>query len=428
MRWWPRTTFGRTALLLAGLLLLAETAAFAVSRAYLISAGIQQIAAVIGAYGQTLTAVLAQMEPEARTAFLAAPPPGIRLRQNEPPGNPPKLYFFRELAHELGANLHSEVEIRVQRDAGFIAWGHMPGPPELWIGVPLDSLEQAVPPLLLTVLLSIAGLTIVGAGLLVRQINLPLQRLVAAARQLGQAPATSLLLPEGPEEIQALARAFNQSNAALAQLAQDRALLLAGISHDLRTPLARLSVALELLEGDEELKVGISEDITQIDSIVEQFIALARPEQAEPRWTGDLNELVRTVAAASERNGLTVQLQLAELPLTSFQPLALRRALVNLLENARRYGRSPITVTSAIEQHEIVIRVSDCGEGVPDSELDRLLLPFTRLDRARATSGTGLGLAIAARIATAHGGRMVLRNRLAGGLEAQMYLPLTERS
>ncbi len=427
MRLWPRTTFGRTALLLAGLLLLAETTAFAVDRAYLISVGIRQMAAVMGAYGQTLTTVLAQMEPEARTAFLAAPPPGIRLRQDAPPGNPPQLYLFRELAHELGAHWHGDIDMRIQRNPDPIVWGRAPGPLELWIGVPLGSLEQAMPPLLLTVLLSIAGLTVLGAGWVVRQINQPLQRLVAATQRLGQEPATSLLTPEGPEEIQALAHALNQSSAALAQLAQDRTLLLAGISHDLRTPLARLSVALELLVGDEELKTGIRDDITHIDAIIEQFTALARPEQAEPRWLGDLNELIRTVVAASERNGLTVQLQLAELPLTSFQPLALRRALTNLLENARRYGRLPITIASAIERGEIVIRVTDCGEGVPESELERLLLPFTRLDPARATFGTGLGLAIVARIAAAHGGRIVLRNQVAGGLEAQVFLPLTER-
>ncbi|NJM12060.1 MAG: HAMP domain-containing protein [Synechococcaceae cyanobacterium SM1_2_3] len=426
MKCWPRTTFGRTALLLAGVLLLANITAFAVIRSYLIRAGIEQLAAVIGAYAQTLSRVLEPMEPEARAALLATPPPGIRLRQDPPPGNPPQLYFFRELAQKLSARFNDEIEIRVQRNAEVIVWGKAPGLLELWIGVPFNSLAQYAPTFLLLVLLSIAGLTVIGAGLVVRQINLPLKRLVTAAHRLGREANAPVLEPEGPEEIQALARALNQTSAALAQLAEDRAFMLAGISHDLRSPLARLSVALELLAGDEELKTGIRDDITHIDAIIEQFTALARPEQAEPRWPGDLNELIRTVVAASERNGLTVQLQLAELPLTVFQPLALRRALTNLLENAHRYGRPPITIASAIESGAIVIRVQDGGDGVPESELERLLLPFVRLDAARATSGTGLGLAIAARIVAAHGGRIALRNRPCGGLEARVVLPVTQ--
>lgn len=425
MKPWPRTTFGRTALVIAGLLVLAEVAALAVGRAYLVGAGARQMADLLSDYVQTLTAALARLEPVARTAFLADPPPtGIRLRQSDPPGDAPNLYFLRELAGRLRARLPGTVEIRVQRDANAIVWVRAPGPPVLWIGMPLNSLERALPPLLLAALLSIVLLTVVGAYLLVRQINRPLARLATAARQLGAGRAVPPLTPEGPEEIQILTRAFNQSSASLARLDRDRALLLAGISHDVRTPLARLSVALELLDGDEELKAGIREDIAHIDAIIEQFAALARPEWTESRQVGDLNDLIRAVVATAERAGLDVRLHLADLPPLVFQPLALRRALANLLENARRHGRPPVTLSSASENGEVVIRVADGGAGVPESELERLLLPFTRLDQARGTPGTGLGLAIVARIAAAHGGRVVLRNRPVGGLEARVHLPL----
>ncbi|MCP5159719.1 MAG: HAMP domain-containing protein [Gammaproteobacteria bacterium] len=420
---WPRTTFGRTALVIAGLLVLAELATFMVGRVYLISAGARQMADLLSAHMHTLSATLASLPPDARVSFLAkSPPVGLPLRWDTPPGKLPRLYFFRVLAERLRDRLGARTQIKLDHQSTIVLWIRAPDRTMPWIGMPLDGLEQIAPPLLLAILLSIALLTVAGATLLVQQINRPLLRLATAARQLGKGPSPPLV-PEGPEEIQALARAFNYSSASLTRLEQDRNLLLAGVSHDLRTPLARLSIALELLEGDEELKTGASMDIAQIDAILDQFTALARPDWTEPRQTGDLDALIRQVVSTHERDDWSVQLALHPLPPLTFQPLALRRALGNLLENARHYGRPPVTVSSFLERDVVVIQVADCGPGAPEEELERLLLPFTRLDRARSTPGTGLGLAIAERIAAAHGGRIQLRNRAGGGLESRLELP-----
>ena len=136
-----------------------------------------------------------------------------------------------------------------------------------------------------------------------------------------------------------------------------------------------------------------------MDSIIEQFTTLARPEPAEAEVIGDLNEWIRDSVNAAERSGLRVRLKLQQLPPIPFQPLALRRALGNLLENARRYGEPPVLVESRVEDNEVLVRVADQGAGVPQAELTRLLQPFTRLDQARGSPGTGLGLAIVCALA-----------------------------
>ncbi len=428
MSLWPRTTFGRTAVVIAVLLVISQVAAFIVLRLFIPGPDARQLAALLDDNISALEVALnALEEPANQGALLSkAEAAGLQLhgQSTVPDGQRPRQFFLRELEKQLRGRRGPEVELRVQTRGENTLWVRAPGSGGIWIGVPLKTLRARLPPLLLISLLLITLLTMGGAYFLVRQINRPLRGLAKAARRLGQGRPGETITPAGPEEIRSLAQAFNQTTVTLAQLERDRALLLAGISHDMRTPLARLSVALEMLEGDEDLKAGAREDIDHMDSIIEQFTTLARPEPAEAEVIGDLNEWIRDSVNAAERSGLQVRLKLQQLPPIPFQPLALRRALGNLLENARRYGEPPVLVESRVEDNEVLVRVADQGAGVPQAELTRLLQPFTRLDQARGSPGTGLGLAIVARIMDAHRGRIELRNRSNGGLEARMYLPL----
>ncbi len=428
MNLWPRTTFGRTAVVIAVLLVIAQSAGFVVMRFYLPGPDARQVAALLDEHISVLGVALDALEAPAREALLAQSTSGLLLQGESfsPGGKRPKVYFLRELEKQLRRRLGPELEIRIQRRGENMMWVRAPVSGGFWIGMPVKAIKSRLPPLLLISFLLITLLTIGGAYLLVRQINRPLRGLVKAARHLGDERLGQTITPSGPEEIRSLAHTFNQTTLTLAQLERDRALLLAGISHDLRTPLARLSVALELLQGDEELKQGTREDIEHMNSIIEQFTTLARSEYTEAKVTGDLNELIRDSVAASQRSGLQVTAHLNNLPLFSFQPLAMRRALSNLLENARRYGREPVDVYSRMVGGEAEIRIADRGPGVPDAELERLLQPFTRLDHARGSPGTGLGLAIVARIVAAHDGRVVIKNRPQGGLEVSSYLPVNK--
>jgi two-component system osmolarity sensor histidine kinase EnvZ len=424
---WPRTTFGRIALVIAVLLVIAQVAGFVVVRLFFPGPDARQMAVLLDEHISALGTVLDALDaPQREALFARASGAGVRLQgeATAPMGKRPRQFFLRELEDRLQDRLGTEVEMRVQTRGTDMLWVRAPVAGGFWIGVPLQTLRTRLPPLLLISLLLITLLTIGGAYLLVRQINRPLRALGKAARRLGQGSAGETITPGGPEEIRSLAQAFNQSAQALAQLERDRALLLAGISHDLRTPLARLSVTLEMLEGDEDLKDGGREDIEHMDAIIEQFMVLARPAPTEVSVVGDLNEWIRDAVSASERSGLQVQLALGQLPPISFQPLALRRAMSNLLENARRYGRAPVRVESRVVDGEVLVRVADQGDGVPNGELERLLQPFTRLDKARGSPGTGLGLAIVSRVMNAHGGRVELRNRPEGGFEVSLYLPV----
>ncbi len=427
MNLWPSTTFGRTALVIGALLVIAQSAGFVVVNLYLPGPNPSQMAALLDKHISALGAALQVLDAPAREALLAQIPEGGLRLEGEPEtpiGKRPRDSFVRELERQLRERLGPGTEILLQTKGKNMLWVRAPVSGGFWIGMPHDTLKAQLPPLLLISLLLITLLTIGGAYLLVRQINRPLSALAKAARKLAHRGGGQTITPAGPDEIRALAQAFNQTALTLDQLERDRALLLAGISHDLRTPLARLDVALELLEGDEELKAGAREDIHNMDSIVGQFTALARTESAEREIISDLNESILNAVTTIERSGLQATLELGKLPPLAFQPLAIHRALINLLENARRYGQPPVRVRSQVNDGTAVVCVIDSGPGVPEAELERLLQPFIRLDKARMSPGTGLGLAIVARIAHAHGGQVVLRNRPKGGLEACLYLPI----
>jgi len=269
-------------------------------------------------------------------------------------------------------------------------------------------------------------LSLVVAWLIVARIARPLKTMAEAARAVGRGERPPLLEEDGAEEIQLLARAMNQMSADLARVENERAQVLAGISHDLRTPLARLRLAVEMGVEDEGLQAGINDDIGQMDGIIGQFLDFARGEQEEPEEPADPNVLLASLARRSTERGLPVHLETTPLPPVPVRPRALERALSNLMDNARKYGGQTVILRSTVENGQVVLAVLDDGPGIPDSEMERLKRPFTRLEHARSnTTGTGLGLAIVERIALLHGGRLELRNRANGGLEARLYLPIS---
>ncbi|MEI7431004.1 MAG: ATP-binding protein, partial [Betaproteobacteria bacterium] len=201
--------------------------------------------------------------------------------------------------------------------------------------------------------------------------------------------------------------------------------VLAGISHDLRTPLARLRLESEMSIHNNDARDAVIEDIEQMDTIIGQFLNYARSESAEGAELSDINALLNLLASAQGRSSTPPHLVLGALPITMIQPKAFSRALVNLLENARKYGGNEITVETRSENGEIMIDVLDRGPGIPESEIERMKRPFTRLENARTNAtGTGLGLAIVERIARLHGGRLELLAREGGGLIARLCLPV----
>jgi protein-histidine pros-kinase len=258
----------------------------------------------------------------------------------------------------------------------------------------------------------------------------PIQRLVDASTTLGGAVATGAMLPvvdehSGTVEVREAARVFNTMGRQLQQQFQARGLMVAAISHDLRTPLTRLRIRLESMGADAELQRRSIDDIRELDGLIAGVLEAFRPDAPhveEPQRT-DICALVQSLTDDLIEQGQSVVFDGAA-AVTNAQPDALRRAVGNLLANAVRYGDGA-DVQVAISDGGIRITVKDTGPGIAPAQLEAVFQPFYRLEssRNRHTGGTGLGLYIARDLVQRQGGQLTLANRATGGLCAEITLP-----
>jgi two-component system osmolarity sensor histidine kinase EnvZ len=293
---------------------------------------------------------------------------------------------------------------------------------EYWVMLPRERFEPRLGVEWLGAGLGLLLLALAGAWLIASTLSRPLGAIAAAAGEVGRGGVPAPLAESGPREIQTVSRAFNRMAGDLASMERERAMVLAGISHDLRTPLSRLRLALEMSGADRASAEGMRADMEEIDKVIAQFLAFARNED-EPLARNDLDALMREVAEGYRRREQPVSFNGAGVAPFRFAPQAIRRALTNLVDNALRYAPGPVEIAARENAGSVVIEVLDRGPGVPASEAERLKRPFTRLNEARSGSGgAGLGLAIVERIARAHGGRFDLAEREGGGLAARLSL------
>ncbi|MCP3868198.1 MAG: HAMP domain-containing protein [Gammaproteobacteria bacterium] len=260
--------------------------------------------------------------------------------------------------------------------------------------------------------------------LAVRLTTRPLGVLSRAADHLGRDIQSPPLDEKGPSEVTRAARAFNTMQRRLRRYIEDRGEILSAISHDLKTPITRLRLRSEML-SDPELRQKFNRDLDEMEQMVSATLDFMRgTESREKPVLIDLMALLDALAEDMREMGRKVTLEPATPPPYEGRPLALKRCLGNLVENAARYGKEArIRIEDTTSQVTIVI--ADRGPGVPEAELEALFRPFYRKEnsRSRETGGTGLGLGIARNIARAHGGDVKLRSGAAGGMEAVIYLP-----
>ena len=274
-------------------------------------------------------------------------------------------------------------------------------------------------------------LSLIGAVFISRLINQPLAQLATAARLIAKGRPPPRLPENGPAEVKEANHSFNQMVDDLKRVESDRAEILAGISHDLRTPITRMQLEIEMAPLSVEARHGMQSDIAQMDAIIGQFLDYARPSDAVNFAAVDLTLLLTETASEAARLPDVRISSAIDAPLLAIgNATELRRVLNNLIENARRYGKTAgtdvaeIEIKGFIEGDQTVIQVSDHGLGVPDAEIERLLRPFTRLDTARGqANGAGLGLAIVERVIKRHGGQLKLSNQASGGLAVKISLP-----
>jgi len=288
--------------------------------------------------------------------------------------------------------------------------------------IPEDLFDQ---PTRLLLILTILLLSVVLLSLLaVRWIVGPLRRMRTAAEDLGRDIHRPPLAENGPTEVAQTAKAFNTMQRRIQHFIDDKARILAAVSHDLKTPLTRLRLRTDLLD-DEELRGKLQADLSDMETMVAATLDFMRgTESREETRRIDLMALLETICDDARDAGWEVALSgSVDAPLEA-RPMALKRCLANLVENAVRYGGGA-RVEIDDTKDAVRIRILDEGPGIPDQLLEQVFDPFFRLEssRARHTGGTGLGLGIARNIARAHGGDLTLKNRDNGGLAAELQLP-----
>ena len=433
MTLWPRTLLWRSVLLIALLLVVAHFAWLQIFRVSEREPRAQQVAQQIVSVINLTRAALITAQPSKRFELLRdlSQDEGIQLypaEPNEKVSPLPDRPILKLIAAELRDRLGPDTRLATSRHGIRGAWVSFKiDDDEYWVLMPRTRLERTDPLRWIGWGALVLLLAVAGAFLIVARINRPLGELTRAAAQMGQGRSPPPVAEEGPAEIRTLARAFNQMAADLRRLDDERALLLAGVSHDLRTPLSRIRLGLEMLgdKGDAALKTGMVHDIEDIDAAINQFLDFARLAEAEPIVAeGDLNALVRGVADRYARSGRDVATQLPSLPPLPLRPIMIQRLVTNLIENALRHGGSAVEVATGRTNGCAFVEVLDRGPGIPPAEAERMLQPFTRLDSARGGSGAGLGLAIVDRIARMHGGAAQVLPRDGGGLRARVELPI----
>lgn len=254
----------------------------------------------------------------------------------------------------------------------------------------------------------------------------PIRRLARAVESFGKGRDPGPFRPQGAAEVRAAARAFNQMRERINRFVAQRTEMLAAVSHDLRTPLTRMRLELELLgEGGDPALADLKADVAEMAQLVEDYLAFARGEAREAIEPTPLAPILQSMRERAERAGVEAELAVDPDITLPVRPLAFRRCLANLVDNACRHGRW-VGISARQGGQHVEIAVEDDGPGIPEAQRERVLQPFVRLDqsRSRETGGSGLGLAIARDTVLGHGGELSLHASSRGGLKALVRLPL----
>ncbi|HEY7241405.1 MAG TPA: ATP-binding protein [Burkholderiales bacterium] len=451
MRLVPRSLFGRLVLVLLVGLALSQIATLYVNQAerdrLLYRAGGMRLAQQIADLVKLLDS-LPDAERRRVVAVFDRPPlavslerPPLDLGAEEDDADFQLSIFASVLRFTLGEEakiavgrahgphgMHGERGWR-QRRGGF-------GPPAFTVQIPLRdgtlvTVDSSVLPpvgtitLRLALTLAILLATVIVISLIaVRWVTGPLTVLADAAEKLGENINRPSIPESGPAEVQRAARSFNAMQRRLARSITERSRVLIAMSHDLKTPITRMRLRTDMLE-DSAVREKFDRDLAEMDQMVTQTLEFMRDAaDTEPIQRVDLLALLESLQADYEDMGKEVRITGSVSRPLAARPVALRRCLTNLVDNAVRYGKRA-TIDVAETPGRVWLRVLDEGPGIPEAELERAFEPFFRGDasRSRETGGFGLGLGIARNIARAHGGELTLQNRPEGGLAAILTMP-----
>jgi signal transduction histidine kinase len=258
-----------------------------------------------------------------------------------------------------------------------------------------------------------------------RQFSKPIERLAAAVRLFGLNPKAPPIAETGPRELQEVVKTFNAMQAQIQKFVAYRTMMLAAISHDLRTPLTRMRLRGEFIE-DREQQSRLFRDVDEMQNMVDGALAFFRDDAtAEETTSVDLPRVLLTIANDYADQDIEIGYAGPAHAVYRGRPFALKRAFTNLIDNATKYAKAP-EIELCCEESAIVVAIRDRGPGIPPDALDNVFRPYYRVDKSRnrSTGGVGLGLTVAQAIVQGHGGEIILKNRPEGGLEVRIVLPV----
>jgi len=341
----------------------------------------------------------------------------------------PYLYF---LTQAINKHQGSKIQLKQSRDKYGVEW--------FWADIPINNQDIRIgfqrtrigvqPPLaLMLVMLVGLVLTLITAVVLTRRLTIPVEELYNAAHDIGKGHWPDPIKEEGPEELMTLARMFNRMNGQVKELLANRTTLLAGIAHDLRTPLTQIQLALEMLPengGDLELMESIKNDLDRINHLISESLSIGTELAEEEEKEIDIAEELEVIVNNHQQDKASINWYREKSCLLRVPVLAFRRIINNLLENAIRYGKGEdVDIYYKCGRNNITIKIEDRGPGIPQKQVEAVFRPFYRLEQSRGsgTGGSGLGLAIVKQLSDSHGWSVDLKARNGGGTTVLLIIP-----
>lgn len=326
------------------------------------------------------------------------------------------------LTTELARRLPAGTQLRVERTPPPRIWARLPGR-DYWIATPVLAVRN--PPGTATILPGLAvvlGITVIFALFAAWQLQRPVRDMAAAAEQLATHRVRTQVKERGPLELRQLTERFNRMSQDIVQTDRERNTMLAGIAHDLKTPLARLRLRAEMID-DVQTSEGITRDAESMTRIVDQFLLFARGIEMDSA-ASPVEARIPSLIAPFLDQGYTIELDLQAGPGFRLRQTYLERIVNNLLDNAVTYGRAPLAIRTSQDTSGWRLVIEDSGPGIPNEDINRIVRPFVRLDPARGGNAhCGLGLAIVDKLTQQLGGRVSFSNRSTGGLQVTLMFP-----
>lgn len=336
-----------------------------------------------------------------------------------------RAFIFKTLNQELGQQLSSPYVVNVDGREKWVEVGLQFPDGVLYVSMPERRLFSSSSYIFVMWMIGSSVVLLAIAILFMRNQIRPIRRLALAAERLGRGEEMSMRFkPEGAREIRQAGRAFMEMSDRIKRQIEQRAAMLAGISHDLRTPLTRMKLQASMM-GDTPDTEALKKDIHDMERMINAYLEFTRDETGEETEYTDISHMLDELAANVRREGLNAETDIAENMMLRVRPLAFQRCLNNLVSNARKYGAGTVWISAQKEERFALICIDDDGPGIAEDQLEEVFKPFYRIDPSRnqETGGVGLGLPIVQDIIHRHGGEITLGKSPQGGLRAMITLP-----